>query len=386
MKKLKQLLSIVLILVLGSIALLLLTGNEHILEGLPSTYLRGKSKPDIDDFEYHDVRKVEMGEPQAWPMSSRLGVELDDADLDYMQSLETTAFLVIHKDSILYEYYGEGGGKTTLSNSFSMAKSFTSMAIGAAADRNWFKPADPVSEILPRFSGGQNARLTIQQLLQMRSNINFGESYANPFGYQARTYFGDNVWEETEPYRVTGYPGSQWEYQGGNTLILSELLARKTKKPLAEWFSIYFWKRIGAENDAYWALDCENGREISFSAFFATARDFAKIGKLMLHKGKWNNTQLLSRTWYDLSIAPASVQDKEGNMVYHYGAQWWLAPRSVEPWHFSARGMRGQYIVVVPDEELVIVRLGHERDDARQDEMSLDLVKWVEMAQKLAAK
>jgi len=116
------------------------------------------------------------------------------------------------------------------------------------------------------------------------------------------------------------------------------MLEKKTKKSLSEWFSLYFWKRIGAENDAYWALDDAEGHEIAYSAFFATARDFARVGKLMLHKGKWNNTQVLSRTWYDASIATFGIKDVNGDLVKHYGGQWWLAPRSVEPWHFSARG------------------------------------------------
>ncbi len=384
MKRLKNFLIGLVALVLVAVALLYLTGNEHILEGLPSTYFRGKASPDIDDFAYHDVRKVEMGEPQPWPVSSRFGKELDAADMDYMKSLETSAFLVIHQDSILFEYYGEDGGVNTLSNSFSMAKSFASLSMGAAVDRGWFKINDPIAKTLPRFSEGTNAKLTLQQVLQMRSNIDFGESYVSPFGFQARTYFGDDVWKETEPYRVTGYPGSLWNYEGGNTLIVAEMLEKKTKKSLSEWFSIYFWKRIGAENDAYWALDREDGHEIAYSAFFATARDFAKVGKLMLHKGKWGQTQVLSRTWYDLCTTPFSVQDIHGNVVKHYGAQWWLAPPNIEPWHFSARGMRGQYIVVVPDAELVIVRLGHERDEQKEDEMSLDLKKWVEMGLKLA--
>lgn len=370
-----------LIIVIGSLALLLvITGNSHVLRGLTATYLIGKSRPDIDDFDQDACRKVPMGAPQPWPFSTAQGETiLTQQQEAYMDSLQTTAFLVIWKDSILFERYALEGGVDVLSNSFSMAKTFTSMAIGAAVDRGTLSVDDPVKKFLPRFDEGLNAKLTVEQLLQMRSNIDFGESYSNPFGYQARAYYGTDLLAETAPYRVSANPGTTWEYQGGNTVLLAEIFEARTKKKMSDWFSECFWKRIGAEHDAWWKVDHEGGIERSFSAFYATARDFARIGKLFLHDGKWNGVQVLSGSYCEASIAPQSVKDKEGNIVRHYGYQWWLAPDE-NPRHYSARGMRGQYIVVVPDKDLVFVRLGHMREEKKGGTMSPDLGKFVSIA------
>lgn len=370
----------VLIVIGTAIILLVVTGNSHVLSGLSATYLSGKSRPDIDDFDQDACRKVAMGDPKPWPISTFHGAtSLTETQLTYLDSLETTAFLVIWKDSILYERYSLEGGVDVLSNSFSMAKTFTSMGIGAAVDRGVFKVEDQICKYLPRFNEGMNAKLTIMQLLQMRSNIDFGESYSNPFGYQARAYYGKDLLAETEPYRVSGNPGTIWEYQGGNTVLLAEVFEARTKKKMSDWFSECFWKRIGAEHDAWWRIDHEGGTERAFSAFYATARDFARIGKLFLNKGKWDGVQILSGSYCEASITPQTVKDKDGQVVRHYGYQWWLSPDE-QPSHFSARGMRGQYIVVIPDKELVVVRLGHLREEKKGGTMSPDLAKFVSYA------
>jgi CubicO group peptidase (beta-lactamase class C family) len=73
--------------------------------------------------------------------------------------------------------------------------------------------------------------------------------------------------------------------------------------------------------------------------------------------------------------------------VTHYGFQWWLAPDRVQPWHYSARGMRGQYIVVIPDEDLIVVRMGRMRVESRtNNEMSPDLERWVDLGLQLKAR
>ena len=89
-----------------------------------------------------------------------------------------------------------------------MAKSFTAMSIGVAVDQGLLKTSDPVGNYLPRFKQGLNAELSIKELLQMSSGINFGESYTNPFGYQAKSYYNDDLIGLTKDYLVSKTPGT----------------------------------------------------------------------------------------------------------------------------------------------------------------------------------
>ena len=360
------------------ILLLFLTDNEHILYGLRGTYLQGKGKPDIDDIELFDLSTVKAGVHEPFAEALEPGA-LDEAALSYMDSLETTAYLVWYKDTLRYERYSMGYDRSTLSNSFSMAKSFTSLAVGAAHDQGLIDPEDFVYEYLPRFNEGQSKKLKVKHLLQMRSNIDFGESYSNPFGYQAKAYYGKDLQGITEPYRASSEPGTLWKYEGGNTLLLAEILKKTTNKQVSQWFQDYFWSKIGTEKDAFWNLDIAGGDEKAFSGFYATARDFGRIGHLMLHNGNWKGKQLISEEWINASIQPHGTPNEEGEDILHYGYQWWLAMPDEDPWHFQARGMRGQYIVVIPEKELVIVRLGHARDEVKTTRnMTQDLKRWVD--------
>ncbi len=388
MKFLRRLLYVLIGVPLLAALLLLITGNDHILRGLPSTYFIGKARPDIDDMQFHHVRTVEAASNStSWPVRLMPDSALSKAEISYFDSLQSAAFLVVHCDTLIYERYGEGFEANDVINAFSMAKSFTSLAFGRAVDAGLIDVDAPVSRYLPRFSDGLSAELTVRHLLQMRSNIDFGESYFNPFGYQAKSYFGTDLWGVTAPYRVDGLAGTEWKYEGGNTVLLAEILASVTGESLSDYFSANIWQAIGAEHDAYWNLDRENGHEKAFSAFYATPRDFARIGQLMLHDGHVGARQVLSENWVEASLTPHFAPDTSGKAVAHYGFQWWLAPQDVEPWHFSARGMRGQYIVVLPEHELVIVRMGRLREEGRtEEEMTPDLPRWVAMGLKLAKK
>lgn len=385
MRILKRFFLGLLVLIALAAAGLYLTGNEHILYGLPPTYLSGSGRPDIDDAGWFDLREVDAGEHTPWAKHPQLSTrQLAPEDAAYCDSLGTVAYLVVHRGKIVLEQYFEDYDQDTRSNSFSMAKSFTSLAVGAAQERGLLKISDPVGKYIGRFNEGSSSELTIEHLLQMRSNIDFGESYTNPFGYQAKAYYGTDLLALTAPYRVSGVPGTTWAYEGGNTVILGEIVQQVSGKTLSEFFSETVWSRIGCQHDAYWNLDREGGMEKAFSGYYATARDFARIGEMMRNGGAWNGTQIVSEDWVEASIQPVNRPDRNGRMTEHYGYQWWLAPQNAEPWHFAARGMRGQYIVVVPEHELVVVRLGHNRDETRDEgaTMSPDLPRLIEIGMK----
>jgi CubicO group peptidase (beta-lactamase class C family) len=372
-------------LILLCILALMLTGNQHVLYGLSKTYLIGKSQPDIDDMAYFDVREIKAGPAESWPAHSLLGKkELNPDDLSFLKSMETSAFLVFHRDSLLAEYYGEGCDRTTRTNSFSMAKSFTGMLIGVAIEEGYIKSVDQkVSDFIPEFSQGKDAELTIRHLLQMSSGIPFGESYSSPFGYMARAYYGKNLLEETMKYSVKNDPGTLWMYEGGNTVLLSVVLQKATGKNLSRYFEEKIWSCIGAENSAFWNLDKKDGMEKAYSAVYATASDYARIGSLYMNNGVWDSDTLVPSHFVKESLEATMVPDSTGEKCSWYGFHWWLGQYKGHD-IFSCRGLRGQYIVVVPDVELMFVRTGHKQDKERIEHMPTDLFRYLDITWALA--
>jgi CubicO group peptidase (beta-lactamase class C family) len=265
-----------------------------------------------------------------------------------------------------------------------MAKSFTAMLVGKAIEEGYIASLDQkVGDFLPEFTEGKNASLTVRHLLQMASGIPFGESYSSPFGYMAKSYFGHHLAEETMKYSVVKDPGSLWAYEGGNSVLLGMIIQKATGRTVSEYFFQKIWSCIGAEHMAHWNLDKKGGIEKTFSGYYATARDFARIGKLYMHDGVWDNDTILSPEFVRLCLTPNNVPDENGEACSWYGLHWWLGKNRGEDF-FSCRGMRGQYIVGLPSENLVLVRLGHQQKSERVGHMPPDLYAYIELAREIA--
>lgn len=371
-------------LLLAIFFILWLTGNSHIYNGITKTYLIGKSRPDIDDMNKFSLREIENGKHNPWLVSKKYNQRfIEPPLLDSVVAYQTRAFLVVKDDSIRFEKYWGSYTDTTYSNSFSMAKSFTSMLIGCAIEDGYIKGVyQPVGDFLPQFSEGKGKDLTIEHLLQMRSGIPFGESYSSPFGYMAKAYYGKNLQQETEKYGVEEPPGQTWEYEGGNTVLLALILNKATGKTISNYFSEKIWQPIGSKKPAYWNLDKTDGLEKTFSAFYTNARDFARLGKLYMDSGKWLDQQLVPEQYVRNSLEPVMAEDRNGKTVDWYGYHWWLGEYENKPF-FSARGMRGQYILVIPEDRLIVVRLGHTRSNREINYTHMDLFQFLEIAYNL---
>jgi len=384
MKWIKRIfLSIVVLLGLAVLALIA-TGNQQVLYGIGKTYLIGKSKPDIDDLHYFETRKIPADQPQPWVKSAQFGQVTPGANwLARFDSMETTALLVIHRDSLLFEGYYRDGSDTLRSNSFSMAKSFTAILIGVAVDEGYITSLDqPVSDFIPEFAEGKGAVLTIRHLLQMASGIPFGESYNSPFGFMAKAYYGKNLVEETMKYRVESEPGTKWAYEGGNTILLGMILERATGRTVSQYFFEKIWSCIGAESAAYWNIDKPGGLEKTYTGVYATAKDFARIGKLWMGGGVWENDTLVSPSFVAESVRPCNIPDENGEPCTWYGLHWWIGSHKGHEM-FSCRGLRGQYIICIPSLELLVVRTGHQQSKERVDHMPTDLFWYTDAAMEM---
>ena len=371
-----------LMLAIGLICLgLWLSGNVHLIKAVRSTYLVGKTGPTIDDYPKFENRKVEAGTPRLWEYSANYhSKHLSDELIQEIEDWETVSFLVLHKDSIAYERYWNDYSEKSLTNTFSMAKSFTSLAIGKAIEEGHIKSVNQkVGDFLPEFANGKKAKVTIKHLLQMTSGIDFGESYGDPFGYMAKTYYGSDLYDLTVNKPMKYQPGTVWKYQGGNTLLLSFILEKATGQNLSDYFSKHFWKPLGATEDALWTLSEEGGKERSYCCFYSNAQDFARIGQMMLDSGKWNGKQLISQYYIEKSISPVNVKNEAGKLIDYYGFQWWMGNYEGTDFYY-ARGIQGQYIVAIPAWDAVVVRLGKKRDPNVGAEVPKDLFVYLEAA------
>jgi CubicO group peptidase (beta-lactamase class C family) len=371
----KKALKIVLI-VFGSIGLLIgilyLTGNGYLARGIYCTYLHGKIKPDIDDQSFFDTRKINRGE--AINLPAKLNV-LSNENVAFLNSTESEAFLVFKNDTLVSEWYGNYGADSTHWNSFSMAKSVISLLIGCAIEDGQISSLqDPISKYIA-WSGND---VTLEQLLQMSSGIPFGESYSSPFGYMAKAYYHSDLKAITAPFKVEQTPGSYWSYEGGNTVLLGMVLEAATQKKISNYFEEKIWTKIGAASPAYWNLDTENGFEKPFTGVYATAKDFGMLGQCILHHGKVNGQEIVDSAYLAQSFEPWTIQDGKNSVCDWYGLHWWMG--EVDGVKFkSARGMRGQYIVIIPEKNMVVVRIGHQQSKERIGQMPVDMLSYIRM-------
>ncbi|MCX6290590.1 MAG: serine hydrolase [Bacteroidetes bacterium] len=348
------------------------TGNSYMYKALIYTYA------DIDDLDIFDTRVVPSANPQPWAVSKDYNkTKITSPLLSELEKNKSVAFLVIKNDSIRYEQYWDHYDQHSFSNSFSVAKSIVSILVGAALNDGKIKSLDePVGNYLPHFAEGNNAKLTIRHLLMMSSGLNWDESYSSLFSITTKAYYGTNLEKLANALKVVKEPGQKFDYMSGNTLLLAMVVEKATGMKLGDYASEKLWKQIGAEHSAQWSLDHTDGQEKAYCCFYSNARDFARFGKLYLDSGAWNGKQIVSRNYVRESLTPALL-DFTGNETNCYGYQWWLTE---EKGHriFYARGLRGQYIVVIPDEKIIFVRLGVERGKPRADFKLSDLVVYID--------
>lgn len=355
----KKILKAILLFLLSAVLLLAIyafaSGRTYLFKAIIYNYA------DIDDYKIFDNNIVAAADAQPWPNSSLYNKVAVPAELDQLlHSLQSVALVVVKSDSLLYEQYWNGYSDSSYSNSFSVAKSITSILIGAAIREGRIKSVDePIGNYLPEFREGLAARLLIRHLLTMSSGSNWDESYANPLSVTTESYYGSDLYKTATGVKIEKEPGTYHSYKSGDTELLGLLLEKATGQTVSQYAAEKIWKPLGAEHPAKWSLDRKGGHEKAFCCFNTNARDFARIGQLMLDSGQWKGHRVLDSAYYIQSVTPCLIPDEGNETCDYYGYQWWLYPS--EPGVFYARGILGQYVIVIPSKDIVIVRLGHKR-------------------------
>ncbi len=333
---------------------LYITDYEYILKGVRVVYMTGHTTAFIDDYDYFENDIIDNEKSQLWPKHEAYNTISPTQQLtETNNELGTIAYLIIKNDSIFYENYAEGYGADSQTNSFSMAKSITSAMLGKAILQGDIKGLDqPLGDFYEQYAA---AKTTVGDLSSMSSGLDWEESYKSPFSVTARSYYDDDLAETILNQKVTEEPGQRVKYLSGNTQLLGMVIQKATGKPLAQYLSDNFWKPMGMERPALWQLDDEDNRLAkTYCCIASNARDFARFGKLYKDHGIWNGTQILDSTFVAKSIRPRFPSDDD------YGYGFWLSDHHNKK-IFAMRGILGQYVITIPEDNLIIVRLGHQR-------------------------
>lgn len=321
---------------------------------------------DINDYKRFPAREVRASKENTFHFTeakNKAGFSLpekfnesgDYPNLEaFLEDRKTTAFLIIRNDTILFEKFFSDFDNTSIFPSFSVAKSFVSALVGCAvAEGKIGSINDPVTKYLPEMRKNGFDRVSIQNLLNMRSGILFNEGYYNPFGEMAKFYYGKNLRKYTLELEVTQQPGNNYEYQSGNTQILAMILERSTGMSLPEYLEKKIWKTAGMEYDASWNYDSKKHKQTkAFCCLNARLTDFAKFGRLYLNKGSYNGDQVIPRDWIELTKTNTTNSIDSGGYPYHF--HW----RVLEDGSMFAKGILGQYIYIDPTSDAILIRFG----------------------------
>lgn len=320
----------------------------------------------------------------AWPQ----GYEVESIDptlqpkLEAMLStdneldMDTRALLVVHKGQIVAEAYAEGYNEDSLFLGWSMAKSVTSLLTGWMVQQGKMNVLE--MGLFPEWKNDERRTISIMNLLQMTDGLAYDETYkpgetapamlfqtADPVQYMVNL-----------PLRHT--PGEHYNYSSGSTNLLMHLILQRLGKgdpnEAVQVMARDFFRPLGIKSFIF-----ESGNQgllMGSSYMYANARDWAKIGQLMLNEGHLNNFYVVTPEWVRESTQPNASANQQ-----NFGYSWWInQPQerwpSLAPTAYSSKGSREQRVMVLPDHELVIVRLGWSTGQYRDDDNAAEIISW----------
>ncbi len=348
--------------VAGVVALTYSFGYQYLFKGIAKTYLRGQTSATIDDYALFPSHPIVATHPRPWVKDANYNKKpLPQSILDDAKETKTAAFVIIKDGKLLHEQYFNGYNATSKTNSFSMAKTVTALLLGAAIDDGKIKSENQLfSDFYHNYAKVPFGKtLSLKDLVTMEAGLDWNENYHNPFSPNAKAYYGNSLAEAVFLRKLKETPGTHFEYQSGATQLLGFAIRKAVNMPLAEYASKKLWQPLGMEHTALWTTD-ENGMEKTFCCIYSNALDFAKLGQLLLDDGKVGSTQIIKPAYLKKMLTPTTLSDN----TYGYGV-WFNYDNKYK--YYQYWGMLGQYIIVVPEKKLVIVRLGNNQDDTKDE-------------------
>ena len=348
-------------------------------------YRKGIGCTIINDFSEDEIRRQQFNLPSVpttkrdtipWPVGDKIAgsipsviniTELNKAVSKVMNETKdgkpayTRAVLVLYDGQIVSEQYAPGFDKNTVLLGWSMSKSLTGAMVGILVKNEKLKVNEPAP--VPEWKGTSKEKITLLNLLQQTSGLDFKEIYTGPSEVTNMLFNKGDMAAYTAKLPLKYEPGTVFNYSSGNSNILSRIIRQTVgEKDYAAFPYSSLFHKINAysfllEPDA-------SGTYIGSSYSYATARDFARFSLLYYNNGKWNGEQLLPETWVN-----ESVHFPVANKFKNYGYQFWLngmdekdinkkAYADVPDDMYYADGYGGQDIYIIPSKKLIVLRFG----------------------------
>lgn len=333
-----------------------------------------------------DVRWPQMAAANAaWPkgdsvltirplLQQRLDAMLQN---DNSGGHDTRALLIVHQGQVVAESYAEGIDASTPLLGWSMAKSVNALLVGLLEQRDRMSVEE--TTLYSHWADDDRADIRLEALLQMTDGLNFDEAY-DPGQSATRMLFQESDAAEYTADRALRFePGSHFNYSSGTANLIADLVQQRIPGDVqrdTDFIVNEFFRPLGMASVTY-EMDA-SGLFIGSSYLYASARDWAKIGQLMLNRGELNGTRFFSEDFHRRAVEP-----NDSDNLQSYGYQWWLnrgedsrrwpsLPESA----YAAQGNREQRVMVIPDDDLVIVRLGWSPIDYIDDQNFAEIRSW----------
>ena len=313
------------------------------------------TKASIDDYKFFDnVEIKKSNSPFEWPKHNLYNQIGSSKTLDSVHKKnETVAFLIIKNDSIIKEDYFLGYDENSMTNSYSMSKSIISFLFLKSVEQGTIPSLNSkLIDYFPVFNESNGSNVTLSNLSTMSSGLVWEENYKDLMGITAQSYVTKDLNKLMMGSKFSGISGDKFKYLSGNTQLLAMAIEKANNSTIQELTYKWLWNPMGAKNDALWMIDSkEKNMTKAYCCLSSNAKDFAKVGLVYKNFGKINEQKLIDSSFISMSIKPRF----NSNPIYGYGL--WIGKQNNIDF-FSLRGHQGQYVIVIPKEDVIIVRLG----------------------------
>jgi CubicO group peptidase (beta-lactamase class C family) len=313
------------------------------------------TKASIDDYKFFDNVEIKKSDSLfEWPKHNLYNQIGSSKTLDSVHKKnETVAFLIIKNDSIIKEDYFLGYDENSMTNSFSMSKSIISFLFLKSVEQGTIPSLNSkLSDYFPAFNESNGGNVTLSDLSTMSSGLVWEENYKDLMGITAQAYVTKDLNKLMMGSKFSGMSGDKFKYLSGNTQLLAMAIEKANNLTIPELTYKWLWNPMGAKNNALWMIDSkEKNMTKAYCCLSSNAKDFAKVGLVYKNFGKINKQKIIDSSFVSMSIKPRF----NSNPIYGYGL--WVGKQNNIDF-FSLRGHQGQYVIVIPKEDVIIVRLG----------------------------